>query len=147
LGRAAAQPATATLSANVGTQAKLTLSTASVSFPDADPDVAPDVPAAGGPLLITAKARATPGASVVLTIVATDDLRSGIDVLPASCITWTSTGAGFLPGTLSTTAPAPLGAWNGSGVHSGTQQLYFRNLWTHPTGIYTTSIVYTLSAP
>lgn len=147
VGGAAAQPATATLSANIGTHAKLSLSTTSISFPDADPDDVPQVPALGGALLITAKARATAGTLVVLTVVATDDLRSGVSVLPASNITWSSTGAGFVSGTLSASAPATLGSWVGSGARSGTQQLYFRNLWTHPTGIYTTSIVYTLSVP
>ena len=145
--RVAAQPATATLSANVSPQAKLSLSTNSVSFPDADPDTVAQVPAQGGPLLITAKARATPGAQVVLTVLASDDLRSGVNVLPVSNITWTVTGPGFQPGTLSTTTPATLGTWTGSGVRSGTQLLLFRNLWTHPTGTYTTTIVYTLSAP
>jgi hypothetical protein len=147
VGRAAAQPATATLSANIGNQARLSLSTTSISFPDEDPDVVPQVPAVGGALLVTAKARATAGAQVLLTVLATDDLRSGVTVLPASNITWSATGAGFAAGTLSATTPATLGSWIGSGVHSGTQQLYFRNLWTHPTGTYTTSIVYTLSAP
>ena len=34
-----------------------------------------------------------------------------------------------------------LATWTGSGVRSGSQQLYFRNLWTHPTGIYTVSLI------
>ena len=145
--RVAAQASTATLSANVSTSAKLTLSTASLSFPDADPDSIPQIPSNGGPLLITAKARANPGAQVTLTVQASDDLRSGINVLPASHITWTATGPGFVAGTLSAATPVSVAAWTGSGVRSGTQQLYFRNLWTHPTGTYTVSLLYTLSAP
>jgi hypothetical protein len=145
--RAAAQTSTATLSATIGTLARLTLSATSVSFPNADPDTVPQVPAAGGPLLITAKSRATPGAQVLLTVLATDDLRSGISVLPISNITWTATGSGFAAGTMSKVAAATVAAWTGSGVRSGSQQMYFRNVWTHPTGTYTASIVYTLSAP
>ena len=146
--RAAAQPSTATLSATISPQAGLTVSSASLSFPDADPDALGQVPAAGGPLLITAKARATAGQAIVLTLVASGDLRSGVDVLAASNITWTATGAGFVAsGTVSATVPAQLASWTGSGLRSGAQQLFFRNLWTHPTGIYTTSIIYTLSAP
>ena len=144
---AAGQPATATLSATIGPQASLTLSTLSLTFPGADPDAIMQVPAAGGPLLITAKARATGGETVVLTVLASGDLRSGLDVLPASNITWTATGAGFAAGTLSATTPVQVATWTGSGLRSGTQQFYFRNLWTHPTGTYTTSLVYTLSAP
>jgi hypothetical protein len=144
---ASAQAATATLSANVSPTAKLTLSTASAAFPDADPDLAPQVPAAGGPILITAKSRANPGMQVVLTLQAADDLRSGVNTIPASNITWTSTGAGFVAGTLSTLSPVTLATWTGSGVRNGSQQLYLRNLWTHPTGTYTVSLLYTLSAP
>lgn len=145
--RAAGQASTATLAANVNTLAKLTVSAASVSFPDADPDAIPQVPSLGGSLLITARARATPGAQVLLTVQAADDLRSGVSVLPVSNITWTATGPGFVGGTLSKSAPVVVATWTGSGVRSGSQQLYFRNLWTHPTGTYTVSIVYTLSAP
>jgi hypothetical protein len=145
--RASAQAAAATLSANVAPTARLTLSTASASFPDADPDLVPQIPASTGPILITARARANPGMQVVLTVQAADDLRSGINVIPASNITWTATGAGFVAGTLSTLSPVTVAAWTGSGVRTGNQQLYFRNLWTHPTGTYTLSLLYTLSAP
>ena len=145
--RAAGQASSATLSANVGTMAKLNLSTATASFPDADPDALPQIPAATGPILITAKSRANPGVQVVLTVQAADDLRSGVTVISASNITWTSTGVGFASGTLSTVSPVVVATWSGSGIRSGTQQLYFRNLWTHPTGIYTLSLLYTLSAP
>ena len=78
---------------------------------------------------------------------AADDLRSGVNIIPASNITWTATGAGFVGGTLSKVAPVTVATWTGSGVRTGSQQLYFRNLWTHPTGTYTVSLLYTLSAP
>lgn len=145
--RAAAQPRNATLSANFNTIAKLTLSTATVSFPDADPDAVPLIPSTGGPVSISAKARATPGAQVVLTVQAADDLRSGVNVIPASNIRWTASGAGFVAGTLSRSAPVTVGTWSGSGVRAGTQQLYFTNLWSHPTGTYTVSLLYTLTSP
>jgi hypothetical protein len=145
--RAAAQVSTATMSASVSPLAKLTLSTGSASFPDADPDLVAQIPSLGGPILITAKSRANPGTQVVLTVQAADDLRSGVTVIPAGNITWTSTGTGFVSGTLSKSSPITLATWSGSGVRSGTQQLYFRNLWTHPTGIYTVALLYTLTAP
>src|SRR4051812_8797970 len=96
--RGRAQSSTATLSASVSTLAKLTVSSASVSFPDADPDAVPQIAAAGGPLLITAKSRARPGTQVLLTVQAADDLRSGVTVIPAANLTWTATGAGFVAG-------------------------------------------------
>jgi hypothetical protein len=84
---------------------------------------------------------------VVLTVQAGDDLRSGLDVIPASAITWTTTGAGFSPGTLSKLVPVTVGAWTGSGAWSGTQTLAFTNSWTYSTGTYTCVLVYTLSGP
>ncbi|MCX6549746.1 MAG: hypothetical protein NTY02_01860, partial [Acidobacteria bacterium] len=50
---------TATASVTVSALAKLTLSTASLAFPDADPDTVPAIPATSGPVTITAKARTT----------------------------------------------------------------------------------------
>ena len=145
--RAAAQTATATLSANIATVAGLTLSSATLAFPDADPDAVPLIPATAGPILITAKSRATAGAQVVLAVQATDDLRSGVSVIAASNITWTGSGLGFVAGTLSKSSPVTVATWTGSGIRSGSQQFFFRNLWTHPTGTYTLTMTYTLSAP
>ena len=144
---AAAQTDTATLSADLGSLARLTLSSSNLSFPDADPDAAPQVTALPGPVTITARARATAGSTVVLTVRASDDLRSGVTTLPASLITWTATGAGFVPGTLSSTAPVPVASWIGSGVRTGTQTFFFQNSWQHPSGTYTLTMLYTLAAP
>lgn len=143
---AIAQVETATLNATIGGFARLTLSTNSVTFADADPDSLPDIP--GTPAItITAKARASPGSQVTLTAQATDDLRSGLDTIPASNLTWTATGPGFVSGALSPTASRTVGAWSGSGVRTGTQSYSFRNLWTYAAGVYTLTVVYTLSAP
>jgi hypothetical protein len=144
---AAAQSATATLSAPLPSLARLSLSTNSLTFPDADPDLVPQVPALQGPVTITAKARAPHGGIVTLTVQASDDLRSGITVLPASLVTWTASGPGFAPGTLSASAAQPVATWTGSGVHTGMQNYLFENRWTHPTGTYTVTLVYTLSVP
>ena len=147
--RASAQPATSTaaLSADVRTIAKLTVSPTSLTFPDADPDMFPQVTSVGGALSITAKARATSGSQILLTVQAADDLRSGVDTIAAQAITWTTTGAGFTSGTLSSSAPVAVGRWTGSGVRLGTQTLYLANLWTYTSGTYTASLLYTLTAP
>ncbi len=144
---AAAQSATATLSAPVTPIARLSVSTNSLTFPDADPDLVPQVPAAQGPVMVTAKARAAQGGLVTLTVQASDDLRSGITVLPASLITWTGAGPGFVSGTLNRSSAQTVATWTGSGVHSGTQAYLFENRWTHPTGTYSVTLVYTLSVP
>lgn len=147
--RAAAQPSTSstTMTATVSALAKLTVSASALTFPDANPDSVPQVIPLQGALSITAKARTSSGSQVVLTVQADDDLRSGLQVIPASAITWTATGTGFSSGTLSKVAPVSLGSWPGSGVWSGTQTLSFSNLWAYSTGTYTCVLVYTLTGP
>jgi hypothetical protein len=146
IGPATAQTDTATLNASVNSEARLTLSTVSLSFPDADPDTVPNVAASQGPIAITAKARTSVNGTVTLTVRADDELRSGLDTIPASQITWTATGPGFLNGALSAATAQAVATWIGSGVHTGTQSFFFRNLWSYTTGIYTVTITLTLSA-
>jgi hypothetical protein len=144
---ASAQSRTATLNVSINGLARLSLSSTSVSFPDSNPDLVPQVPGAPGPLVITVKARTTINSTIRLSVLASDDLRSGVRTIPASNITWTATGAGFVPGTLNRTTPQTVGSWIGSGVRTGSQSLFFRNVWTHPTGTYTLTMTYTLSSP
>lgn len=146
-GQAASEAVTVAATAVVAGLTKLSLSTAAISFPDADPDTVPSIPAGGGPIAITAKARATPGAPITLTVEALDDLRSGTDVIPASALTWTATGPGFVDGTVVRGTAQTLASWTTSGVHTGTQAYWLRNLWTYATGTYTLTLVYTLTAP
>ncbi len=144
-----AQPetATATMTATVSSLARLTVSSTTLTFPDANPDLVPTVVPLQGALSLTTKARATSGSQIVLTMQADDDLRSGLQVIPASAIGWTSTGDGFTDGTLSKSVPVAVGQWTGSGVRSGTQTLWFRNLWAYATGTYSCTLVYTLTGP
>lgn len=144
---ARAQSVSATLSASMPPLARLSLSSNNLSFPDADPDLMPQVPASGGPITITAKARAANNGLVTLTVQASDDLRSGLDVLPAALITWIGSGPGFVNGTLSRTTAQVVGTWLGSGVHTGTQTFRFENRWTHPAGTYSVTLIYTLASP
>ena len=118
-----------------------------MSFPDSNPDSVPQVPGTPGPLVLTVKARTTLNATVRLSVLASDDLRAGVRTLPASTITWTATGAGFVPGTLNRTTPQTVGTWIGSGARTGNQSLLFANAWTHSTGTYTLTMTYTLSSP
>ena len=99
------------------------------------------------PSAIMAKARTTRNAQVTLTVQSTDDLRSGTVTLPASLITWTAQGSGFVPGTMSMSSAQVVGTWTGSGVRSGSQSFLFQNAWTHPPGVYSLTLVYTISAP
>ena len=146
-GQAASEASTVTASAIIAGLAKLNLSSLTLTFPDAHPDIVSLIPAAGGPLTITAKARATPGSTVTLTVEALDDLRSGTDVIPASALAWTGAGAAFANGTVARGAARTVASWPGSGVRSGTQAYTLQNSWTYATGTYTLTLTYTLTAP
>lgn len=146
-GQAASESNVVTATVNITPLAKLNLSALSLTFPDTNPDAAPQVPAASGPLTITARARATPGSTVILTVRALDDLRSGTDVIPASAVTWTASNSGFVGGTLSATVDRTVGSWPTSGLHTGQQTFLFQNSWSWATGNYTVTLVYTLTAP
>lgn len=136
-----------TASAIINGLAKLSLSSLTLTFPDRDPDGVPLIPAAGGPLAVVAKARATPGSPVTLTVEALDDLRSGTDVIPASALSWTTTGSGFVDGTVSRGAARTVASWPNSGVRTGTQTYRLQNSWSYAPGTYTLTLTYTLTAP
>jgi hypothetical protein len=138
---------TATATATVNATAKLTLSSTSLAFPDADPDTTPAIPASGGAITITAKARTTIGSTVTLVVQAANDLKSGLDTILATQLTWTATGTGFVAGTMSKTAAQPVASWTSSGAWIGTQSYTLLNSWTYATGTYSTTLTYTLTAP
>jgi hypothetical protein len=139
--------ATVTVSAVVSATAKLSLSSATVSFPNADPDTTPSIPSSEGAITVTAKAKTSSGATVSLTVLAADDLRSGSDAIAISNITWTVTGAGFAAGTMNRTTAQTVASWLNSGSRTGTQSYALANSWNYATGNYTTSATYTLTAP
>ena len=90
--------------------ARLTLSSTGVSFPDSNPDLVPQVPGVPSPLSITVKARTTLNATLRLSVLASDDLRSGVRTLPASNITWGSGSTFLLPVTIVSPRLARFGA-------------------------------------
>lgn len=145
-GQAASETEIITATFAVAPVAKLNLSALSLTFPDTNPDLAPLVPASGGPLVVTARTRATPGTPVTLTVQALDDLRSGTDVIPASAVRWTATGDGFADGALSAAAAQTVATWPASGAYTGRLEFVFENAWTWPTGTYSLTMVFTLTA-
>ncbi|MEW5983524.1 MAG: hypothetical protein AB1806_14315 [Acidobacteriota bacterium] len=137
---------TVSVSVSVAAVAKLTLSGSTVSFPNADPDTVPSITASEGALTIATKARTATGGPVTLTVMAIGDLTSGANIIAASNVSWTATGAGFLPGTLSTAAAQVVGSWIGAGSRTGTQTYQLANSWAYATGTYSTTATYTLTA-
>ena len=145
--RAATATGTLSASVTVSAMAKLTLSSAVVTFPNADPDSTPSISAAEGAVTITAKGKTSTGATIALTIVAADDLLSGSARIPISNVTWTASGAGFAAGTLSKSAAQTVASWTSSGNRTGTQSFALANSWNYAAGTYTTTAAYTLAAP
>lgn len=143
---ASAQTQNATLNASINGLARISVSSAALTFPDSDPDTVPSIQASQGPITLTAKARTSLNGTITLTVSASDDLRSGINTIPASNITWVASGTAFNNGTLSASTAQIVAAWTGSGERTGTQTFFFRNLWSYATGTYTLTMTYTLSA-
>jgi hypothetical protein len=74
-------------------------------------------------------------------------LISGGDTILIGNVTWTATGTGFVPGTMSRTSAQSAGSWTGSGSRSGTFSYFLANSWDYATGSYSASSTYTLTAP
>src|SRR4051812_12170074 len=92
----ATDTASVTVSATVNAKAKLTMGSTTSSFADADPDVTPLLSAAA--ISVDVKARTTAAGSVTLTVLASDDLSNGSDVIGIGNLSWTVTGTNFAAG-------------------------------------------------
>ena len=145
-GVAATDQQNLTINATVSAKAKLTLGVAAINFADADPDSVPSIAATENPVSVTVKAQTGGGSSITLTVQANGDLDSGTDTIDISNVTWTATGAGFVAGTMDTTAQAA-GSWTGPGRYDGTFSYQLANSWDYAAGSYSQTVVYTLTAP
>ncbi len=142
----AQNPFTVTASFNVAAQAKLSFSATTLTFPDADPGTTPLVPASQNPITVTASVRFGSG-QAILTVLASDDLRSGMDVIPISALTWTASGTGFVGGSMSRTTAQMVATWNTSDRYVGSLTFRLGNSWNYASGNYGTTLTYTLSTP
>jgi hypothetical protein len=136
-----------TVSATVAATAKLSLSSSTVSFANADPDTTPTITATEGAITITAKGKTSTGSNITLTVLAADDLKSGTDAIAITNVTWSASGSGFVAGTMNKTTAQAVGSWTNSGSRTGTQTYALANSWSYPTGSYTATATYTLTAP
>lgn len=138
--------------ATVSSSAILTLSTTSITFPDADPDTVKSIPAQENGALVTAKVKTGSATPATLKVLAADDLKSGTDVIPITNVTSTATNASgsffsTSPVTWSKTAPGATVGEGKSGSYSGTFSWFLANNWNYVTGSYTANATYTLLAP
>jgi len=120
----------------------------SITFPTADPDVAPTVQAQ--PLVVRYQVRNNDTQGWRLTVLAAGDLIAGASMIDIGNVSWTATPTPpFQAGTLSKTVEQTVASGFGNVQQSqtGTLTLYLNNLWSYDVGVYTQSIVFTLSAP
>ena len=131
---------------NVNARAKLTLGTAAITWADADPDVVATL--SSGAVSVDVKARTSGGSTVALTVLASDDLKSGTDVITINNLTWSGAGANFAAtGTSNKTTAQSVASFINSGNRSGFQTYSLPNSWSYATGSYTATLNYTLVAP
>jgi hypothetical protein len=126
----------------------LSLSPLVVTFPSSDPDAVPVVAAA--PMQVTYRVRQNNLAPWSLTVLAGGDLISGASRVDISNVTWVATPAPpFQNGTLSKTVAQRVASGTGNVNPDTTGSITFRlsNSWTYSTGVYTQTILFTLSTP
>jgi hypothetical protein len=133
----------------IASGAALTLSTNVINFPSADPDTMPSIPASQNPVQVQCVISGAFLSNVTLTVQASGNLVAGGNSIPINRVSWTATGSGFQPGTMSTT-PVQAGQWFiflGSRTFIGTFSYFLQNSWTYATGNYAATATYTLTAP
>ena len=125
----------------------LSVNPVSISFPISDPDTVPVISSAQ--VQVSYRVRSYDGPWTI-TLLATGDLISGSATVDISNVTWVATPAPpFQNGVLSKTVAQRLAAGTGSINPARTGQVTFRlaNSWNYAAGLYTQTIVFTLTAP
>ncbi len=152
MGPVSADAATATqpltINATVAARATLTLGSATINFPDADPDAVPSISATENPVSVIARVRTGAASTPTLTVLAGGPLTSGADTIGISNVTWTAAAAPFIGGTMnSVTAQSAATFATGSGNYGSTFSYFLANSWAYNVGAYTATVTYTLTAP
>lgn len=126
---------------------ELSISPVSVSFASANPDVSPTITAA--PVVATIRIRGNAG-PWSLSVLANGDLLSSSSFVDITNVSWTATPAPpYQNGTLSKTVAQRVasGVGNVNPAQNGSITFRLANSWTYNTGVYTQTVVFTLSAP
>ena len=119
-----------------------------ISIPSGDPDAMPLISSA--PVTVNYRVRQNSEQTWQLTVQANSDLESGASTIDISAVSWIATPTPpFQNGTLSKTAAQTVATGVGNQASPATGSVTFRltNSWTYDTGIYTQTLVFTLSTP
>jgi hypothetical protein len=120
---------------------RLTISSSTISFPNADPSVSP-INAQENPILVTVSGNGN--GNWVLTVLASGDMVSGTDSFPISNVRWTASGTGFFAGTMSKSSSQAVAFSTLSALPAvGTLNFRLNNQWSFPTGSYSQVITFT----
>jgi hypothetical protein len=148
-GGAFAATSTDTLIINAVVQdaATLTIDETAINFPASNPDTTPNIPNAEGAIDVSAKVRVASAAVSTLTHQAAGPLSNGSDTIAINNVSWTASGTGYVPGTMSSSAPVSAGSFTGPGDKTGSFSYSLVNSWLYPVGTYTVLSTYTLTTP
>jgi hypothetical protein len=137
------------LQASAAAAQRLTLNVAqsSIVLPSADPDTTPSIVAP--PLIVVVRVQQNGSEPWQLTVQANGDLVSGASTIDITNVTWTASPSPFQNGTMSKVAAQTLasGTGNLNPAVSGSVVFRLANSWNYSAGIYSQTLVFTLSAP
>lgn len=125
----------------------LTVSQPTVAFVAGDPDTTPSISAA--PIVVTVRVQQNSG-PWHLSVLANGDLLSGTSSIDVTQVTWTASPAPpFQNGTLNKIADQTMASGTGNVNPAVSGSIVFRlaNSWTYSAGLYSQTVVFTLSAP
>jgi hypothetical protein len=126
----------------------LSITPAVITIPSADPDSMPVL--SSSPVQVNYRVRQNNRQTWLLTVVANGDLVSGPSTIDIGAVSWIATPSPpFQNGTLSksTAQTVATGAGNVASPSAGTLTFRLANSWTYDAGIYTQTLVFTLSTP
>ena len=126
----------------------MTISPSTITFASADPDTTPSIAAPS--ITVSYRVQNNLGGSWRISLLAGGDLTAGSATIGINNVTWTASPTPpFQAGTLSGTLAQTLASGTGNVPLGTTGTVVFRlaNSWTYNVGSYSTSVVFTLTAP
>lgn len=134
------------VSVSVPSTSTLTLGATNLTFVADDPTLQTAVPAQENPVSVLARVRSKGTPS--LTVLASDDLKDGSNVIPVSAVNWTADGAPYIAGVMNKTSAQPAASFPaGSGSYFSSFRFTLANSMQYLPGTYATIITYTLTGP
>ena len=136
---------------------QFTVSPTSISLPDQDPDLFPEVSTATDLTASFKIVSLTSAQNWILQIYSDGNLVSGSDTIPIGNVRWTVTGSGTPPPSSLQNGTFSLGVYTETGRGSGDSKnkadvtcyfrFYLNNLWSYATGNYSKVITLRLTVP